>query len=85
MSCPNCGSAIDLLEKKADIGEYESVESFLSSISALQDESNIILIYCPGCREKIERLRQRIGSRLRKETLANIKDLLDHAYDSRTA
>ena len=84
MGCPACKIDYAGIEKKIDSGQITADDQLQKELEA-EDLFLMggLVIYCPSCRETIARLKARVASRLRKETLSGIKELLDRAYDER--
>ncbi|MFH1067996.1 MAG: hypothetical protein V1794_00110 [Candidatus Glassbacteria bacterium] len=85
MGCPACKIDYGQIEKGIERGEIRDRDRLLSEL-ALEDlflTGDGSVAYCPSCRETIQRLLDRVASRLRKETLANIGALLDKAHEAR--
>lgn len=84
MGCPACETDYDLLEQDIESGKLADRQALKNRLAAgelyLQGAT---VIYCPGCREKISSLMDRVSSRLRRQTLADIHNLLDRARDER--
>ena len=83
MACPACKIDYKILEKRIEIGEIRDDGHLLKEVEKDVFIKGNLVIYCPSCREKIDRLNARIASRLRKQTLANISYLLDRAHEER--
>ena len=83
MACPACKIDYELLEKRIETGEIRNDDHMLREVEKDVFIKGNLVIYCPSCREKIDRLNARIASRLRKQTLANISYLLDRAHEER--
>ena len=84
MGCPACEMDYDLLEQDIANGRLKNRQELENRLAASELYiSGATVIYCPGCREKIARLMDRVASQLRKETLAGIHDLLDRAHEER--
>ena len=86
MGCPACETDYDKLEQEIAEGRLHDREELARRLK--QSEMFVrgnTLIYCPDCMEKISRLMDRVSSRLRKQTLAGIHDLLDRAHEERKA
>ena len=83
MGCPACKIDYGILEKRIESGEIRDDEHLLREVGKDVFVKGNLVVYCPSCREKIDRLNARIASRLRKQTLANISYLLDRAHEER--
>ena len=83
MGCAACKIDYDCLDEKIGNGDIRDEKQLLEAVESGIFVTRALVIYCPSCREKIERLNARIASRLRKQTLANISCLLDRAYEER--
>ena len=84
MGCPACKIDYAGLERKIDSGYIRAEEELLDQLAGENlFISGGVVIYCPSCLETLQRLKMRIASRLRKETLANIGVLLDRAHEGR--
>lgn len=85
MGCPACKIDYGQLGKRIESGEIRDEEHLLKEVDTDLFIKGELVIYCPSCREKIERMNARIASVLRKQTLANISYLLDRAHEKRNA
>ena len=85
MGCPACKTDYKQLEKRIEVGEIRDEEHLLKEVQTDLFIKGGLVIYCPSCREKIEGLKARIASHLRKQTLANINYLLDRAHEERNS
>jgi len=83
MACPACKIDYELLEKRIETGEIRNDDHLLQEVEKDVFIKGNLVIYCPSCREKIDRLNARIASLLRKQTLAIISYLLDRAHEER--
>ncbi|MBW7995088.1 MAG: hypothetical protein FVQ81_00665 [Candidatus Glassbacteria bacterium] len=84
MGCPACETDYDILEQDIENGRLASREQLENRLAAVKlSISGATVVYCPGCREKIACLMDRVAVRLRKETLSGIHDLLDRALEER--
>ena len=84
MGCPACEMDYDLLERDIESGRLKNREQLKDRLAAGEMYlGGATIIYCPGCREKIAGLMDQVASRLRKQTLAGIHDLLDRAHEER--
>jgi len=84
MSCPGCTLDYAEMQEQIDGGNLSIVENLLEELASRStSKAGAIIIFCPSCRETLARLRARVASRLRKQTLENIHNLLDEAYDRR--
>ena len=84
MGCPACHTDYHELEHDIDAGELHGTDELEKRIAGGSlFLSGPTVIYCPGCAQKISRLTDRVASRLRKQTLAGIHDLLGRARDER--
>jgi hypothetical protein len=84
MSCPACDLDYTEMEQHIDRGNISLVESMIDELSARHTEKKgVVIVFCPSCQEILSRLRSRVASHLRKQTLGNIHNLLDEAYDRR--
>lgn len=86
MGCPACDTDYDKLEQEIDTGRLNDRDE-LEKRLACGDLfiSGPAVVYCPGCAQTISRLMDRVASRLRKQTLAGIHDLLSNARNERNA
>ena len=85
MGCPACKIDYGQIERSIEDGEIRDREQLVSQLSAVDlfiGNAGSVL-YCSSCQETIQRLLDRVASRLRKETLANIGVLLDRAHEAR--
>jgi hypothetical protein len=74
----------DLLEQDIENGRLKNRQELENLLAAAElYVGSATVIYCPGCREKIAHLMDQVASRLRKQTLAGIHDLLDRASEER--
>lgn len=83
MGCPACKIDYGVLEKRVESGEIRDDEHLIKEVEKDVFITGNLVVYCPSCSEKIDRLNARIASRLRKQTLANISYLLDRAHEER--
>lgn len=83
MSCPACDLDYVEMEQHIDRGNLSIVESMIDELSSRHTEQKVVIVFCPSCQEALSRLRARVASHLRKQTLGNIHNLLDEAYDRR--
>jgi len=84
MGCPACEMDYELLERDIESGRLRDREQLEHRLTAANLRiGGAVVLYCPGCREKIARLMDQVSSRLRKQTLAGIHDLLDRAHEER--
>ena len=84
MGCPACEMDYNLLEQEIDTGRLKNRQQLENRLAAAELYfGGATVIYCPGCREKIARLMDQVASKLRKQTLAGIHDLLDLAHEER--
>lgn len=87
MSCPACKLDYDNMSRQIAGGNHQVLdvlERMIHDLASSHLSSNgELLIICPECEETIARLKSRVASRLRKETLGNIHELLSTAYDER--
>jgi len=83
MGCPACKIDYQVLERRIQSGEIRDEEHLIKEVEKDVFIKGNLVIYCPSCREKIDRLNARIASRLRKQTLTNIACLLDRAHEER--
>ena len=84
MSCPACSLDYAEIEERIESGKLTTVENLLEELAAGQGaKRRAVIILCPSCQETLARLKARVASRLRKQTLGNIQNLLDEAYDRR--
>ncbi len=84
MGCPACNIDYERVERRIDSGQIQGEAQLVRELG----EGDLYLagglvIYCPSCRETLERLKERIAARLRRETLAGIQDLLGRAWEER--
>lgn len=84
MGCPACEMDYDLLEQDIETGRLKNRQQLENRLAASELYfGGATVVYCPGCRDKIAQLMNQVASRLRKETLAGIHDLLDRALDEK--
>ena len=84
MGCPACEMDYDLLEQDIENGRLKNRMQLENRLAASELYfGGATVIYCPGCRDKIAQLMDHVASRLRKETVAGIHDLLDRAHEER--
>ncbi|MEA1995990.1 MAG: hypothetical protein U9N45_00040 [Gemmatimonadota bacterium] len=84
MGCPACCTDYVGIERRIDNGEFVDADLLLRALEAEElFLTGGMVVYCPSCIETIERLKERVASKLRKDTVSNIKVLLDQAYDAR--
>jgi len=83
MGCAACKIDYDYLDEKIGNGDIRDEKQLLEAVESGLFMTRALVVYCPSCLKKIERLNARIASRLRKQTLANISGLLDRAYEER--
>ena len=84
MSCPACNLDYKEITEQIKEGNLGVVDNLIESLKASQGaESGAVIIFCPSCRETLARLQDRVASRLRKQTLGNIHNMLDEAYERR--
>ena len=84
MSCPACELDYGVMEEQIDGGNLSIVDDLLRELAAGQQEPiGALVVICPSCRQALARLKARVASRLRKETIQNIHNLLDEAYEKR--
>ena len=84
MSCPACNLDYDEMAEQIKGGDLAVVDNLIDGLAARQGaEGGAVIILCPSCRETLGRLQARVASRLRKQTLGNIHNLLDEAYERR--
>ena len=81
MGCPLCKTDFDRLEEKVAKGDIKRAQELTEEIESELFLSRGLVIYCPDCKNKIASLYERIASRLRKETIAGIGNLLDQAHE----
>jgi hypothetical protein len=86
MGCPACDTDYGKLEQEIDTGRMQNRDELERR---LVDGDLFIggatVVYCPGCAQKINRLMERVSSRLRKQTLGGIHDLLSRNRNERSA
>ena len=84
MSCSACSLDYAGIEEQIESGKLTTVENLLEELATKQGaKRGVVIIFCPSCQETLARLKARVASRLRKQTLGNIQNLLDEAYDRR--
>ena len=84
MGCPACTTDYNGLETKIDAGQVRAEQQLIELVEQdMHIATNAVIVYCNSCQETIQRLHARIASRLRQETLVNIGNLLDQAYDKK--
>lgn len=84
MSCACCAVDYEKLGADVDAGRVEDVERAVMELAG-EDlyVAGDLVVYCPGCRAAVARLKERVAARLRRQTLDGIQDLLGRAYDAR--
>jgi hypothetical protein len=85
MGCPACSIDYDRIEREIESGRIIDDKTLCEELEKedLFITENGLVIYCPSCRETIQRLKDRVAAVLRKKTISGIKELLDRAYEER--
>ena len=84
MNCPACNLDYDEMAEQIKGGNLAVVDDLIEDLTARRGaEGSAVIIFCPSCRETLARLHARVASQLRKQTLGNIHNLLDEAYERR--